>query len=362
MLNVAIDVETSSKPRHLPWIDGSFLVCISMAWDNGDVRTWFFNHPDREKYHPDKTFRQTLEEVQYEINRASRLIAHNAKFDLHWLSSVGLSVNSCLLYCTMLGEYLINSQSRQEGISLAELCAKYNLPAKKDKVKIYWDAGAETDEVPIHILKPYCEQDAINSLAIFHEQVPRILGMGIQKLVSMEMEVMRCVGEMERNGMMLDKDLLQMYNNTYGEELSNIDNALSEELGIDNPNSGDQLSSALFGFQDRAGLFDPVANKIEALKKEGYYSTAMPELLKLKAKTPEQKKILDMLKHRSRLSQLKSTYFTGLQKHMRDGMINHSINQCITVTGRTSCSSPNLQNIPRGNTGPVKQCFITRWR
>jgi DNA polymerase I len=360
--NLAIDIECTKAPRHFPWIEGASLTCVSVARDDGETKTWFFNHPDREKYHPDKTFRESLGEIQYEITNSSRLIAHNLKFDFHWLRAMGIDCSTNRLYCTMLGEYIINNQSKQQGISLAELSLKYGLPAKKDKVKIYWDAGAETDEIPSHILQTYCEQDTLNALAIYHAQVPRILGNNLHKLVSLEMETLRCLADMEYNGMAVDKDRLQMYNTKYGEELREIDAMLSEELQIENVNSGDQLSVALFGFGDREGLFDAKKFAIEPLKKDGYFSTALPELLKLKARNQQQRKILDMLRQRSRLSQLKSTYFTGLQTHVRDGIIHQSLNQCLTVTGRTSCSKPNAQNIPRGNTGPVKECFVTRWR
>jgi len=362
MSNLAIDVETTKAPNHYPWIEGSALVCLSTAKESGETRTWFFNHPVRDKLHPNQTFRESVDEIQAEIAAHKRIIAHNLKFDLHWLRYLGLDLSRSKLYCTMLGEYLVNAQYKQDGIKLAELSEVYGLPMKKDKVKIYWDAGVDTPDIPHHILQPYCEQDTINALAIYQRQVPRILGNNLETIVAMEMEVLRCANEMEWNGMALDTEKLERYNRVYGEELVELDKTLAQELQIDNPNSGDQLSIALFGFKEREGLFDAKRFNIEALKKEGYYSTAVPELLKLKGRTPRQKKILDMLKHRSRLEQMRATYFNGLQKHLIGNMIHHTINQCVTITGRTSCSKPNLQNQPRGNTGPVKECFITQWR
>jgi len=37
------------------------------------------------------------------------------------------------------------------------------------------------------------------------------------------------------------------------------------------------------------------------------------------------------------------------------------LNQHITATGRFSGSNPNMQNMPRGNTFPVKRVFVSRW-
>ena len=360
-MNIAIDVETTMAPKHYPWIDGASLVCVSIARDDGHTRTWFFDHPERDRYNPNTTFQDLSREIMEELSCAKRVIGHNLKFDFHWLRAIGVDLSTTTLYCTMIGEYIVNAQRKSEGISLSELSQKYGLPMKKDKVKIYWDAGADTWEVPAHILKNYCEQDTANALALFHKQVPRIRSQRQEKLVSLEMEMLKCVADMEFNGMSIDTELLSRYNSVYGEELEQLDEEFKELLSIENPDSPDQLSKALYGFGEEKGVFNPVKFDISPLKKDGYYSVAMPELAKLKGRTPEQKHILEMLTKRSRLQQLKSTYFEGLAKHVDNGMIHHTINQCITVTGRTSCSRPNLQNQPRGNTGPVKECFVSRY-
>lgn len=66
-----------------------------------------------------------------------------------------------------------------------------------------------------------------------------------------------------------------------------------------------------------------------------------------------------------------STYFItvdaeGNEKGMLtlvtpEGIVHHSINHTSTVTGRFSGSSPNLQNIPKGNKSKAKQMFTSRF-
>lgn len=44
-----------------------------------------------------------------------------------------------------------------------------------------------------------------------------------------------------------------------------------------------------------------------------------------------------------------------------DGIIHHMLNHTSTVTGRFSSSSPNLQNLPKGNKSKVKTLFVSRF-
>ncbi len=44
-----------------------------------------------------------------------------------------------------------------------------------------------------------------------------------------------------------------------------------------------------------------------------------------------------------------------------DGFIHHSLNHCVTKTGRQSSSNPNCQNLPRGDKSVVKQMFRSRF-
>jgi DNA polymerase-1 len=262
----------------------------------------------------------------------------------------------------MVGEYLIRGQRKQEGIDLHTLSQSYNLPAKQDKTKLYWDAGYDTNEIPLNILLPYCDRDALNALLIYYKQIRMIDNLGLGVLASLEMETLRSLQEMEQHGMSIDSVLLDAYDVEYLSRLEELSSELANSLQIENPGSGEQLSKGLFGFEGKEGVFDPTKFKIDKIKKVGVYSTDVANMSKLRGSNPTQKRILELLNEHSRVKQLQSTYFKGLKKHLCDGDILHqSINQSVTRTGRTSCSRPNLQNVPRGNTGPVKMCFITRF-
>ena len=53
---------------------------------------------------------------------------------------------------------------------------------------------------------------------------------------------------------------------------------------------------------------------------------------------------------------------SGMLKYVEpDGIIHHRLNNCATVTGRLSGSSPNMQNLPRDGTSKVKEMFSSRF-
>ena len=93
------------------------------------------------------------------------------------------------------------------------------------------------------------------------------------------------------------------------------------------------------------------------------------------------KKMLDTLQHTARrnnsmrafnflndiqrLSSLDtylSSFVEGIQTHVKeDGMLHVRLLQHRTATGRFSGADPNMQNMPRGGTFPVKKVFVSRW-
>jgi len=57
-----------------------------------------------------------------------------------------------------------------------------------------------------------------------------------------------------------------------------------------------------------------------------------------------------------------SSFVGGIEKFTKaDGMLHVQLTQHITSTARLSGRNPNMQNMPRGGTFPVKRVFISRW-
>lgn len=368
----------------MPWVDGSYLVSIHTCTDSGAIRSWLFNHEDvtQSQY-------QSKCELEQLLFSADRLVAHNIKFDLLWLQELGIDINKLpSVYCTQVVEYLLRGQHIKRGeLTLENLSIEYGIAPKIDKVKLYWESGYETDEIPSSILVPYGEQDAINTLAIYERQVPKILQRNMQALCTMQCEMSRVLSQIEYNGLLVNRLQLEEYSTQYELELQTIEQKLMDIVytyaGVKNATvnlgSDHDLSAILYGgnikydgtettyrtlvsgavkvgsrkctlVEQIQGLGFTPLKKTETAR-DGIYKTDMDTLRNLKTGGDSYKKeFIQLIIERSRLTKLKSTYFDGLlDKVMTDDRVHPSMNQCITSTGRLSSSNPKL-------IGVVKPC------
>lgn len=89
------------------------------------------------------------------------------------------------------------------------------------------------------------------------------------------------------------------------------------------------------------------------------------EILERVAKAKGMTQAEDFLRNVKRLSALDSylsNFVDGIAAFKKpDGMLHVRLNQHITATGRFSGSNPNMQNMPRGGTFPVKKVFVSRF-
>ena len=68
------------------------------------------------------------------------------------------------------------------------------------------------------------------------------------------------------------------------------------------------------------------------------------------------------LKRLSAISSYLSSFVDGIDIYTKpDGFLHVNLTQSGTSTGRFSGRNPNMQNMPRGGTFPVKRVFISRW-
>ena len=163
----------------------------------------------------------------------------------------------------------------------------------------------------------------------------KLAELGMDKLLrEIELPLARVLADMERTGMLVDRDGIAAFGDELRDQLNACLGRIYEQVGYSfNLNSPKQLGEALF---DKLGL--PHRKKT----KSGY-STDAATLESLRSYSPV---IDDILEYRS-CQKLLSTYADGLLKVIGpDGRVHSTFLQTEARTGRLSSTEPNLQNIP----------------
>lgn len=154
-------------------------------------------------------------------------------------------------------------------------------------------------------------------------------------LYEIELPLSVVLGEMEKNGFLIDTEGLKNMEAELSERIAAVEEEIFSAVGYEfNLNSPKQLGEALF----------EKLNIAPAKKTKRGYSTGAEVLEKLQYDYPVVGKILEYRK----LAKLKSTYCEGLLNAVsaEDGRIHSTFNQTEARTGRISSLEPNLQNIP----------------
>jgi len=231
------------KPHFYPYHEGAFLVNVCLSQEDGTSQILTFNHTEA----PDVNQQLCIREIQAAFDKADRIVGHNLKFDLLWAVRLGLDFGKNKLFCTQVVEYLLNGQAKME-YSLAAVSERRGIPQKLDEVKAFWEAGIETDQIPLAILEPYVERDAQNTLGIYQQQWGEVQKKGLSKLVALQMELLRCLVEIEHNGMAVCCNRMEEFICELGTQVRAKEAAIQEEIGWPcNIASKDELSVALYG-------------------------------------------------------------------------------------------------------------------
>lgn len=356
---LSIDVETTTSNYGNPFDRNNTLVSIAYT----DGKSSHCVRPDTEG----------LKLVQEAINKASLLIGFNIKFDIHWLRSVGLTIETRVFDC-QLAEYIITRQ-RSKYPSLDSCLEKYELPRKTDVVKTeYWEKGIDTPDIPWDILSSYNINDVETTLALYNKQLT-VINPKQRRLIQLCCDDLLTLQEMEFNGIPVRLDVCQESSDNLSNEIKEITTSLNSRyphIPI-NFNSTDHLSAFLYGgsieeekremvglyktgtkvgqprfklvkeLHNLAGIVKPI--KGTELKKEGLYSTNEDTLRKLKDKTGT----IDLLLKVAKLTKVNEFYesFIKINKEMNwpANKIHGQFNQVTTWTGRLSSTKPNLQNM-----------------
>ena len=268
------------------------------------------------------------------------LVLHNAKFDYEVLRTAGLREDDCKakIFDTMIAAWLLDPDKTGHSPYSLETLGQTKLALVGIEFKDLVGKGQTFRDVPLEKAVPYAAEDAdftFQLYKIFHDELGK--KNLLELFETIEMPLIKILGEMELAGIHLDSAALDSYNKDLQKEISSAEKEIYEQVGHEfNIASPKQLQEVLF---TERGL--PHGKKT----KTGY-STDTSVLEELAELDPVPAKILKFRE----LSKLQSTYVDALPKLAdKQGRVHTSFMQTGTATGRLSSRDPNLQNIPVRN-------------
>jgi DNA polymerase-1 len=278
-------------------------------------------------------------------------IGQNLKYDRSVLLNYNIELRG-IKYDTMLESYVWNSiGSRHNMDDLAKNYLDYKT------VSFEQLAGKGVKQLTFNQLKiedagHYAAEDADITLRLHQFFWPQLEKIESLKRVfeNIEMPLVPLLSRIERNGALVDANLLGKQSIELGERLTQLERKAYDIAGQEfNLSSPKQLGVILFEQQ-----------KLPVIKKTptGTPSTAEEVLQELALDYPLPKVLME---YRG-LAKLKSTYTDKLPLviNPRTGRIHTSYHQAVAATGRLSSQDPNLQNIPiKTEEGRrIRQAFI----
>lgn len=327
---IIVDVETDEK--------GGF-VGVGLTQDGKDI--YYYT---------------SLREDVKAVLETYRLVGHNLKFDAKQLINWGVNVKVSQLYNdTILMSYVINST--KDSHSLKDLGKErgYVWPTYKEIVG-KGKLKKTLDKQEIDLVANYNAMDVFVTYKLYKEFKQKMDSYQTRVLEQIELPTMRILFEMELKGVLVDVDKLKILHETFTSKLLEYKSSLQRIAGRElNPNSNKQVAEIL----EKRGHTLPTTEKgNKKVDKNVLESIKDDEFAKV------------LIDH-NKIEKLVSTYTGGMLERETLPRVYPTYNQISRttdgmdkgiVTGRLSCSDPNLQQIPsRTEEGKlIRELFIPK--
>jgi DNA polymerase-1 len=263
-------------------------------------------------------------------------VGQNIKYDIQVLANHGIRAAG-FQHDTMLQSYVLEAHKPH---SLESLASRHLGRAGLSYEDVCGKGAKQIpfSQVDIERATLYSGEDSEMTLQVHQALWPKIEAEpGLRKVYEeIEMPVSGVLQRIEREGVLIDPDVLAAQSQQLGERMMALEREAHELAGQPfNMGSPKQIGEILFG---KLGL--PVVKKTMS----GAPSTDEEVLEKLAEDYPLPAKLLE---HRS-LAKLKGTYTDKLPLMVNPdtGRVHTNYAQAVAVTGRLSSNEPNLQNIP----------------
>ena len=263
-------------------------------------------------------------------------LGQHIKYDTHVLANHGIAVRG-YAHDTMLESYVLEAHRKH---NLADLAQRH---VHRSGLNYEDVAGKGAQQIPfakvaVDKAAQYSCEDSDLTLHVHQTLWPRLQAEPALRDIyeRFELPTSRVLQRIERNGVLIDKALLQQQSHELGQRIVELEKEAHALAGQPfNLGSPKQIGEILFN-----QLKLPVIKKTAT----GAPSTNEEVLEKLAEDYPLPARILE---YRG-MAKLKSTYTDKLPLMINPatGRVHTNYAQAVAVTGRLSSNEPNLQNIP----------------
>jgi len=271
-----------------------------------------------------ENFSTSIEILKTIFENPREIISFQTKNIFKYCDEFQIDIKSSV-FDLQVAHYLIQPEISHQLERISETYLEYQIiPLEKNKTKNnHIDAACEKVEVYAQLFPLFKEElEKASLLKLYYE---------------IEMPLTQVLAQIERNGIHIDKKMLEESSLMITKEIQNIEKQIFELSGVVfNIASPKQLGEVLF---EKLRIIDNAK-----LTKSKQYQTGEEILQKLYNKHP----IIPLVLEWRTLSKLKSTYIDALPQLIdpKTGKIHTTFQQSVTSTGRLSSINPNLQNIP----------------
>jgi DNA polymerase-1 len=280
------------------------------------------------------------------------VVGQNFKYDMNVVKKYSINFKTSI-EDTMLMSYVLNSGGKHDLGTLASKFLDHDVISYEDVVGKGKDQITFAD-VDVHKAVTYACEDSDLTLLLYEKLKSKLLKdkQLYDVYTSIEIKLMLIIAEMEYLGVSIDSRELEKQSNDLKKRIDKIEKQIysisGREFNISSPKQIQEI------FYDELKL--PVLKKTP----KGQPSTNEDVMTQL----AEDHKLPSLILAFRNLLKLKNTYTDklGAQVSSISKRLHTSYNQTITITGRLSSSSPNLQNIPirTADGKKIRSAFIPR--
>lgn len=228
---VALDTETTGLHPYL----GDRIFGISIA-----VPGWSAYYDIREEP-------QVIDWLKEDLPKAKIIIGHHVKFDAHFLANESVIYDEVPWHCTMVTDALC--YEHHHGYSLDDVAKRRLGRGKSNEMIEEWakisgaknkkQAMATLSNAPRHLVEKYALTDAEILIPTFFDQLNDIKDQNLEKVYKLEMELQPVLFNMERVGVMCDKqkahDSIPMLSSLIESSQGELDDMVGFNVNVNSP-------------------------------------------------------------------------------------------------------------------------------